>query len=60
MLRKLQIIKKATGQKLAEYSFDLVEDASDEDFLEKAWYSAADNGEVIEANKINYQIEFID
>ena len=60
MLRKVQIVKKATGQKLVEYSMDLGSKASDDDYLKKAWYTAIDKGDAIEANRINYEIVIVE
>lgn len=58
MLRRLQIIKKSTGQQIIEYSLSLDDEAANEDYFKTAWYMAVDDGVVIEANKIDYKINF--
>lgn len=58
MARRVQIFKKATGQLIDQYAFTLDDSASDQDYLNKAWFIAVDDGKVIEANKIDYEIAF--
>lgn len=60
MLRRVRIVKKATGQQVAEFPLLLDEKASEQSFFDKAWFRAIDEGSVIEANKINYEIAFTD
>ena len=60
MARRVQIVKKSTGQLIDQYTFTLDDSASDQEYLTKAWFIAVDDDSVIEANKIDYEIEFVE
>lgn len=60
MLRRVQIVKKNSGQKIAEYPMLLDRRSFDHYFLDKAWLFAIKEGSVIEANRIDYAIGFVE
>ncbi|MBY0475447.1 MAG: hypothetical protein K2Q13_10375 [Nitrosomonas sp.] len=62
MVRIVQIIEKYSGNRVAEYPvyLELIDDPSDQDYLNDAWDIAVNESLVNKDIRNNYKIEIID
>ncbi|PSJ15810.1 hypothetical protein [Nitrosomonas supralitoralis] len=58
-MKNVQIIEKSSGHIVAEYPVieELIDDLSEEEYIEEAWDNAVEEGLVEETNRDNYDIE---